>query len=454
MRRLVFVVLLCSLLLPAYRATAEIGTIDDVPAATLLLPYFEVDLKGPQGITTLFSINNASATAIVAHVTFWTDKSIPTLDFDVYLTGYDVVTINIRDIFNGILPRTADDANDPTDQISHQGILSQDLNFPGVTGPCGAPGTLYNPFPTPTLTTAFLNNHLRPAHTGGPSTAVFGGRCAAAFYGDNIARGYVTVDTVNSCNLSFVADPGYATTILAFQNVLWGDYFYVSPEQNFAQGETLVHIEACAPGNGYLGYVGNGAGLCPFATGDYTFYGRYASVAGNDQREPLATTFASRFANGGAFDGGTDLIVWRDAKTQPTGANGPYNCATGEVAWFPLGQTDVVAFDEEENPTDLCFQGDNVSPALGGADACFPLETQRVFVEGGNVIADDMGVPYEFGWLYLNLNHAITGDPFPGVAQAWVTTVMDADGRFSVGYDAIQLDNTLETTPGGVLLIP
>ena len=28
-------------------ARAEIGTIDDVPAATLLLPYFEVDLNDP-----------------------------------------------------------------------------------------------------------------------------------------------------------------------------------------------------------------------------------------------------------------------------------------------------------------------------------------------------------------------------------------------------------------------
>jgi hypothetical protein len=35
-----------------------------------------------------------------------------------------------------------------------------------------------------------------------------------------------------------------------------------------------------------------------------------------------------------------------------------------------------------------------------------------------------------------------------------VTTVMDADGRFSVGYDAIQLDNATATTFGGRLLLP
>ena len=35
-------------------------TIDAVPAATLLLPYFEVDIDNPGGVDTFFSINNAS----------------------------------------------------------------------------------------------------------------------------------------------------------------------------------------------------------------------------------------------------------------------------------------------------------------------------------------------------------------------------------------------------------
>src|SRR5688572_19756977 len=104
---------LVSLLALGGQAVAEIGTIDDVPAATLLLPYFEVDLNSTNGVTTLFSINNASAAAALAHVTVWTDLSVPVLDFDVYLTGYDVQTINMRDILNGILPKTADDNSDP-----------------------------------------------------------------------------------------------------------------------------------------------------------------------------------------------------------------------------------------------------------------------------------------------------------------------------------------------------
>jgi hypothetical protein len=438
MKKIALCLALVSLLALGGSAIAEIGTIDDVPAATLLLPYFEVDLGNPNGVTTLFSINNASASAAVAHVVFWTDESIPTLDFDVYLTGYDVQTINVRDIFNGRLPITADAGSDSKDTISPKGSLSQDINFPGSTGPCGSAATVYT---DPALSSTLID-HLRRSHTG-LSSPLFNNRCSGAVYGDNIARGYITVDSVTTCNLSFPSDAGYFTSFADTRNILWGDYFYVNPGENFAAGETLVHVEACSAPS-----VGNGAGLCPFVTGEYTFYGRYAAAV--DQREPLATTFATRYAVGGGFDGGTDLLVWRDSKV----ANPQAFVCGQNASWFPLAQSDVVAFDEQEHPTNLCFQGDNVSPATGGTETCFPLEAERIHVQGGNVIAADMNPPTPFGWLYLNLNHAITGDPFPGVAQAWVTTAMFAEGRYEVGYDAIQLDNATATLPGGVVLLP
>src|ERR1700712_1362783 len=95
-RSLLFALLL---LLPLARpAAALICTVDQVPAATLLLPYFEVDLDNLWGAKTLFSINNASATAVLAHVVVWSDLSVPVLDFNVYLTGSEVQAINLRDI--------------------------------------------------------------------------------------------------------------------------------------------------------------------------------------------------------------------------------------------------------------------------------------------------------------------------------------------------------------------
>ena len=241
------------LLLAAGRAGAEIGTIDDVPAATLLLPYFECELDAnlvpaTGGVTTLFSINNASATAVLAHVTLWTDESIPTLDFDVYLTGYDVQTINVCDIFNGNLPVTASAGQDPKDTHQPQGPLSQDINFavlhrpPAVRQPGGRRDAA-QPHPQRAhrrsldrlrrpLLGLRLRRHDRPRlHHGGHDDPV-------------LAR--------------LPVEPGYFTGVADFQNVLWGDYFYVDNAENFANGETLVHIEACKPGNGYIGYVGTG----------------------------------------------------------------------------------------------------------------------------------------------------------------------------------------------------
>src|SRR5436309_3362904 len=70
------------------------------PAATLLLPYFEVDTQAQigTGTTTLFTVTNASRYPQIAHVTVWTDWSFPVLNFNLFLTGYDVQGINLYDV--------------------------------------------------------------------------------------------------------------------------------------------------------------------------------------------------------------------------------------------------------------------------------------------------------------------------------------------------------------------
>src|SRR5215207_1587351 len=106
------------------QAFAVIGTIDDVPAATLLLPYFEVDIANQLGVNTLLAINNASPMAVLTHVTIWSDQSIPVLNFNIYLTGYDVQTLSLREVFqDGNLPPT-----------SPQGQVPPDPNFPSCDG--------------------------------------------------------------------------------------------------------------------------------------------------------------------------------------------------------------------------------------------------------------------------------------------------------------------------------
>jgi hypothetical protein len=273
------------------------------------------------------------------------------------------------------------------------------------------------------------------------------GQCWGAPQGGTIARGYVTIDTLTTCTLLTPADTGYFSGTADYRNILWGDYVLFDSANNTAYGEQLVHVEACVPGNGYSGYVGNGAGHCPLAPGDYSFYGRYVSATGLDQREPLATTFAARYQGVSK----TDLLVWRDTKRTTSGTNGIRPCGQSP-AWFPLAHTDVVGFDNEENPADLCALPDNTSPAA--SSTCFPLATQRVNVKDGNALSAKIKPPFTAGWLYLNLNHEVSADPFPDVAQSWVTVLRGTAGRFGTGFDALQLDNALATPAGGVSLIP
>lgn len=432
---LTFLVALCLLAATAGPARAVICTIDDVPAATLLVPYFEVDLENPWGTTTLFTINNASATAVLAHVVLWSDLSVPVLDFNVYLTGYDVQSINLRDIIQrGILPKTASAGQDTGENepnpaptpgaISNQGAFSEDIDIDSCDGG----------LPLPDLPQFFID-HLQASLTGEFSSILNG--CAGLDRGDLIARGYVTVDTVSNCSLRFPGDPGYFASgglgDATNQNVLWGDVFYVEEGESFAQGETLVHIEADAS---------NPETSVP---GEYTFYGRYTGWTAADNREPLATNFATRFVEGGAFDGGSQLLVWRDSKV----AQGAFKCGILPV-WYPLGQEAIVVFDEQENPT--IAQTLPVSPQPPGETITpFPAEAQRVVVGG-----PALPVAPDFGWLYLNLNTSVTpagANPpeDPAAAQAWVTTLMSAEGRFSVGFDAVQLDSACaaaHTAPG------
>ncbi|MEM9557029.1 MAG: hypothetical protein AAGC60_22415 [Acidobacteriota bacterium] len=421
MKRIGLVLALIGLLCLGGQSIAEQCTIDAVPAATLLLPYFEVDYSNPNGLTTLFSVNNASAAPAVAHVTLWTDYSVPTIDFDIFLTGFDVATVNLRDVFNdGVLPRTADDSQDPDDTISPSPAgLGWDGDIPNCNG--------ILPFTNPAVGAALLER-IQNGHTGNPS-AFDGGACLGFNYGDNIARGYITIDNVNNCNLLFPTSAGYfadaGAGTASNQNQLWGDYFYVDVANAFAQGEPLVHIEA---------FDGVGTGGA-WSAGDYTFYGRYVGGTAVDNREPLTSVFGTRYLTGAGFSGGTDLIVWRDSKSPD--ASG-VSCAS-DPSWFPLAQSEVVAFDEEENPTVLCFDDGDISPPLD-ARTCFPLETQRVPVGQVWAAGDPVDPPAENGWLFLNLNHTLgVGSPFPGIAQNWVTATMSASGLYSVGLEAISL---------------
>ena len=397
-RKALAILVLSALWLTTSPADAEIGAVDDRPAATLLLPYFEVDVDDPTGLDTLFSINNAAAEARVVHVTLWTDLGVPTIGFNVYLTGYDVVPISLRQIFKGNLPQTS--LADPPGAFS----------LPPTVPPAGCVGQL----PPPPLSPADVSG-LRNAHSG-KASSLLAGLCGGLDRGDGRARGYVTVDAMNECSTIFPDGAGYFVAggvgKASNDNVLWGDYFYIDRANAFAQGENLVHIEASKL---------NPETATP---GEYTFYGRYVAWLAADNREALASKTATRFLVGGVFDT-TRLIVWRDSKVD----QGPVACPASPA---PLPYEDIYVFDEQENPYSMnmgAVKFDALAGVLDVGGAEFP-------------------VPVFFGWIYLNLNHGGGGNPpeDPDAAQSVAATTISALGRFSVGQKAYVLESALNAS--------
>ncbi|HEY0783909.1 MAG TPA: DUF11 domain-containing protein, partial [Thermoanaerobaculia bacterium] len=370
--------------------------LDAVPAATLLIPAFSVDLTRTDGLTTLFSVTNAVAAPHLAKVTLWSDWAVPTLSFTVYLTGYDVQTFNLRDLLSGHLPATGA-------SLSPRGALS-DVNgtFDGCTnGPLALPGVSSLP--------ASQIAHLHAWHTGKASPTT--GTCASSQRSDsNVATGYVTVDVVRSCSALTPADPGYfgPNGVATYDNVLFGDFAFIDPSINRADGDTAVHVVA-EPDR--------------FVAGDYTFYGRYVNADASDGRRPLGVSYATRYVNGGAFTGGTKLLVWRDTKS--AAASG-VPCSAGP-AWTPLLQNGIVAFDEDENSAVLPASFDRA-----------PVATQTLEVGG-----TDLSLSAPFGWLKVDLAHNATG-MFNNSAQGWVSTIFSGAGRYSVGQRAIRLDSACD----------
>lgn len=375
--------LILTLLLSGATALGRIGTIDITPSATLLFPHFEVDVQNPDGVDTLITIQNSSATAILGNVTFWTDFGLPTAHFLIYLTGYDMQTIDLRDVFKRLVPITASDGQDPSDTqnpndgISNQGPLSQDINFASCSG--------Y--LPEAPSSGVLIGPDLVAAHSGRPSPNYFNGQCGSFNYGDNIARGYITVDTVNNCTvLKKPGDSGYfinggagdATT----QNVMLGDWTLLASGHRPLFTDNAVHIEASATD--------------PLTSGGpakYTFYGRLVGFTAADNREPLPTAWA-----GFASAGRTSMDYWRDpAAAIPS----PVACGT-TPAPYPLGERQVTAFDAN---------GGHVPVAPANH---FPLAT-------GHTPDSALGLSASLGWAFLNLNLPGTTAPFSGIRQSWVS---------------------------------
>ncbi|MGE4191288.1 MAG: hypothetical protein AB7G12_15500 [Thermoanaerobaculia bacterium] len=431
MKKLICCFAVASLLALGGSAIAELCTIEAAPAATLLLPYFQVDLDNDAGVNTIFSINNASASAALTHVVVWSNMSVEVLDFNVYLTGYDMQTINLGlALKDGLLPITGNgEPESPVGPFSDpdgNGYPGCDeLGFPydntdGGDASCGELGC---------VRLADVQEILR----GNESTYIYPGDCAALpTAGGAIADGYVTVDLVNDCTLQTPCGQGWSNPdqgpyfgdggLGLYDNILWGDYFYINGGENFAQGDNLVHIQA-ANSTPEIAQLSNGS-----------FYNRcdWSAAPYADYRESLGTTFAAHYYRNAQFSGGTHLQVWRDS----TYDGSPFTCG-GAPGWYPIGQSQVVIFDAQENTEvpDIC----QISP-------CPPGNPEDLFApREANVIDVDDIATFPSGWIYMNLNEQY-GEGDYELRQNWVSQTHDAEGRFSVGYAAVVISDFCDST--------
>jgi hypothetical protein len=189
-----------------------------------------------------------------------------------------------------------------------------------------------------------------------------------------------------------------------------------------------VHIKAI-PGGGNA----NVATTLP-----YTFYDRFTPNGGRrvDRRQPLPSSFASRFIQGGTTAFTTDFVFWREGIGSAAGGT----CSASASAAMPLAT--IVRFDEFENPT------------IATAGVSSPVAAS---ISTTSAIMPPLSGQSLTGWMYIDLDNR--GDAAaaaqsngraysnPGrPSQNWIVVRMRAEGRYGVDYDATTLRNACSTS--------
>lgn len=346
-------------------------------AATLLIPRFEVDLASPAGPSTFVAVGNTSDELVIAHLVLWSEWGIPTFDFDLAVAGGEVRTLDLRSVLAGDLQPIS--STDPLDG-------------------CDDPAPL-----DASAIAALVAQHTGQPH---PDSGLCYGSDRA---GPQTAVGYLTIDAANVCT-SRGTDPtteGYfvagGTGLASNRNVLWGDYFYLDDLDNSAQGLAAVPLVADAEESGE------------------TFYSRYSGSSA-DGRAPLASTYRARYLVGGGFDGGTDLILWlADGRSDPA----PVACDERLLSVDQCQSLYVGIFD---------LAGQQTGEAL-----LLPSELSTRMAVGGA----DLPVSASAGYLEVSNRLLLACQIIPiGIdpVQLWVTPLLTASGRFSVGLEATRRD--------------
>ncbi|HEX2834320.1 MAG TPA: hypothetical protein VHW00_15025 [Thermoanaerobaculia bacterium] len=428
MKKTIFFVLLLSF--PFFGMASPTRNNDDscdisvMPAATLLLPYFEVSHDGV--ITTLFTITNAGPKERIAHVTLWTDLGYPVLDFNIYLTGYDVQSINLYDvIWRGIIAPP----NGTAPNLTPAGPFSVPNDELDVSN-CGS-----EPSPIPEVLIARVLSAL----TLGRVPAGVDPACNSVGTLHTNAVGYATIDIVRSCTTRNPTFNRYLTEDILWDNVLLGDYQQLDRtvveggRRNYTEGNPMVHIRAVSEG-GTASERRSNPGQYE-VTFHRTFYSRFLPDGNRtyDARQPLPAIFAARWiGDGGHLD--SRFKVWRE------GVVGPPACAAYRANTMAF--TDAVMFDENENA--WSFEDPIIIDPPIFTDPALPLTS--AFGHGDTNVLPRVTNQAIAGWVYFNLDNRNADDY---ASQNWVIVTMRAENELSLDMDAAILGNGC-TPPIGI----
>ena len=374
------------------------------PAATLLLPYFEVDLNAASDRreTTIFTVTNVSHMPQIARVTLWTDLAYPVISFNLFLTGYDIASIDLFDVIT---------RGYTGGEVPDSGALSSADNPQVDEATCATQ-------PTP------LDDQILTRIQQLLTTGTAPGACAPSGMPHANAVGYATVDVVGSCSSSLPSDRVYFTDDIRYDNVLIGDYVQVNAFEDFAQGGPMVHIRAIPEGGHPRDRPFDPRYL---VTAQRTFYDRYQPIGQGrfDARQPLPTVFATRWVRGDRLSFETFFKLWRE------GIDTSGTCR--EYARNHLPVIEIVRFDEEENPevNYRCTPGLPCysEPYTAPMTSLVEYDDRDFFPRHEEAVS---------GWFYFNLDDA----PNDQVArQGWLVTSMRSEGRYSFDIDATPLGN-------------
>jgi hypothetical protein len=415
--------------MPALAATTNNDDSCDIswqPAATLLLPYFEVDFNSPPQLArqTIFSIQNVSSIPQIANVTLWTDWAYPAYSFPVFLTGYDVQPYNLYDLFAGsTVVNTTSDAPVPENPVFGTQPAPNSANPNFLNNALAACHNVPGAIPPSVI------DELRRIFTFGKTAT---GCQVGGVHTDAI--GYITIDVVATCAPKTPMSSDYYS-ILLYDNVLTGDYEQLVPRasKSYAQGAPLVHIRAIPEGGP--------PGVLAGTSLPYTFYDRYTPFQSPtiDRRQPLPSVFAPRYIEGGTGSFHTTFKIWREGVTSTDAG------CTSYQSNAQMPQSQFVRFDEHENATLNNFfcvvlcpgppPGPPPASALSSNNYLFPPPST----------SGDIG-----GWFYLNLDNGGSKNysvARPGYgqkgrpSQAWVITSMFAEPTYAIETHAIALGN-------------